>query len=418
METELSKKHIVVAGFVFGQLGRDLARACALLCMLVFTTPHSEAQMNPIGLERIELGNEERHVTLAFQFSATPGTVRSFPLAGPPRLVVDIEGAFVQSPSSTYSARDPLIGQVRTGYHPNRLRLVVDFQAEAVPHYTVEQNGTTVRVQISARVRERNTSAPQILFSAVKDATLGSAMTRTSPDAPRSQPEPPEASLASKRTMRSGSSSPSGGPLTDKGRYHLEQGQIFYNAGKLDKAIEEWKKTLDIAPKTAQAHHLLGLAFRDKGNHTNAAEAFEEAVSLQPDNATMHVHFGRALEALNKDAEAFATYRKALELVPSAPYVHNRLAYLFAAKQDWQGAANEWYETTQLAPDYAYAYANYGEALENLNRNQDALVTYETAVPICVRFMRAFEDRAKQQKAETLCADLRTRIRRLQSTTK
>jgi len=66
-----------------------------------------------------------------------------------------------------------------------------------------------------------------------------------------------------------------------------------------------------------------------------------------------------------------------------------------------------------LAPHYAYAYANYGEALEKMGREKDALSTYKNAVPVCVRFTQAFEESRKKSNAEALCAEIRKRVARL-----
>ena len=67
-------------------------------------------------------------------------------------------------------------------------------------------------------------------------------------------------------------------------------------------------------------------------------------------------------------------YTKALKLVPTSAHVHNRLGHLLAAQEDWKEAAKEWQQTTELQPDYAYAYANLGEALERIEKKKEALV--------------------------------------------
>ncbi len=55
---------------------------------------------------------------------------------------------------------------------------------------------------------------------------------------------------------------------------------------------------------------------------------------------------------------------------------------MFASQEDWQGAAKEWQQTTKLQPDYAYAYANLGEALERLEKKKKALEAYRQAVSL------------------------------------
>ena len=47
-----------------------------------------------------------------------------------------------------------------------------------------------------------------------------------------------------------------------------------------------------------------------------------------------------------------------------------------------KAAAKEWQKTTELQPDYAYAYANLGEALERIEKKKEALAAYREAVSL------------------------------------
>ena len=392
-----------------------------VLLWLVMTS--SFVQAASLHLQEIRLATEGRTRRVLFHFSHPPDSIQSFSLSSPSRIVIDVHGPVRKLPSRTYPAEDALLMQVRTGSHPQRLRLVLDLNGQTAPVHSVEHQATKVILKLGEQpgeqpgeqLEEQDGGSPpvrtQVLFS-LSHTTLASQRGLKSPaPIPASLPpaSPPSPPIEVKPA-------PSPKPISQQARYHLEQGQILYDAGKVDKAIVQWRETLRLAPHTAQAHHLLGIAFRDQKDHTQAATAFQQALQLEPDNATAHVHLARAFEALGKEQDAFETYQKALQLVPSAPYVHNRLGYLLAEREDWQGAANEWYQTIQLAPRYAYAYANYGEALEKMGRKKDALATYKNAVPICVRFTQAFEDRRKKSNAETLCAEIRKRVTRLQGT--
>ena len=378
------------------------------IVLLVLGTPPVFAQSAALRLQEIRLTTEGETRTVVFQFSHPPDSIRSFSLSSPSRIVIDVHGPVQNVPSHTYQADDALLAHVRTGSHPHHLRLVLDLNGQTVPVHSVEHQATEVLARLGERGDDSSAARTQVLFSRPQ-ATPASRRALKSPApivAAVPTPPPPSPQIEPEQSA-------SQKPLSQQARYHLEQGQILYDAGKINAAVAEWKETLRLAPQTAQAHHLLGLAFRDQKDHTQAATAFQQALRLEPDNATAHVHLARAFEALGKEQEALDTYQKALQLVPSAPYVHNRLGYIFAGREDWQGAANAWYQTIQLAPHYAYAYANYGEALEKMGREKDALSTYKNAVPVCVRFIQAFEESRKKNNAEALCAEIRKRVARL-----
>ncbi len=372
--------------------------------------PAAFAQPASLHLQEIYLTTEGGTRQVLFHFSHPPDSIRSFSLSSPSRIVIDVHGPVQNLPSRTYRAEDTLLRQVRTGSHPQRLRLVLDLNGQTAPVHSVEHQATTVTAKFGEQIEEQDGGTPpvrtQLLFS-LSDTRLASQRRLKSP-APSPASVPPASPIEVKPA-------PTPKPVSQQARYHLEQGQILYDAGKVDEAIVQWRETLRLAPHAAQAHHLLGIAFRDQKDHTQAAAAFQQALRLEPDNATAHVHLARAFEALGQEQAAFDTYQKALQLVPSAPYVHNRLGYILAGREDWQGAADAWYQTIQSAPHYAYAYANYGEALEKMGRKEDAFATYKNAVPICVRFTQAFEERRKKSNAESLCAEIRKRVARLQA---
>ena len=383
-------------------------RISLALLWLVLGTPLAFSQSATLHLQEIRLTTEGEARTVLFQFSHPPDSIRSFSLSSPSRIVIDVHGPVQNVPSHTYQADDTLLTHVRLGSHPQHLRLVLDLNGQTVPVHSVEHRAAEVLAKLGEQGGDSPSVQTQVLFSRPQTAPASQRTLKSPAPVVAAVPTPPPPSPQIEPEQ---SASPQ--PLSRQARYHLEQGQILYDAGKVDQAVAEWQETLRLAPQTAQAHHLLGLAFRDQKDYTQAAAAFQQALRLEPDNATAHVHLARAFEALGKEQEAFNTYQKALQLVPSAPYVHNRLGYILAEREDWQGAANAWYQTIQLAPHYAYAYANYGEALEKMGREQDALSTYKNAVPVCVRFTQAFEESRKKSNAEALCTEIRKRVARL-----
>ena len=375
------------------------------------------AQSAPLRLHEIHLSVKGSQRTVLFRFSGPPDSVRSFALSSPPRLVIDVNGPVRDLPSGTYQAQDTSLAQVRTGSHPHRLRLVLDLKGQTIPPYSVDQQEALVIAALGDQRGEQadiSTQAhTQVLFS-LSNATLASQLSPKSPvPISASIPSPPTPAPLSPKIELKQVAPPQ--PLPQEARYHLEQGQILYDAGKVEEAIFQWQETVRAAPHAAKAYHLLGVAFRKRGQHPEAVAAFQKALRLEPDNATAQVQLGRALEATGDTQAALAAYHRALQLVPSAPYVHNRLGHLAAAKGDWQTAVHEWQQTIQLAPTYAYAHAHLGEAFEKIGQQQEALAAYERAVPICPRFAQALTKMGKKQQALTLCAQIDQSVDRLQA---
>ena len=60
-------------------------------------------------------------------------------------------------------------------------------------------------------------------------------------------------------------------------------GVVFQDQGKLNEAIEAYKKAIQMNPKYAEAYYNIGIVFKDKGKLDNAIDAFKKSISIKPD---------------------------------------------------------------------------------------------------------------------------------------
>ncbi len=88
---------------------------------------------------------------LRLQASNRPQAVRHFQLPNPPRVVLDLfglDGSLAEMPA--LSSMSPAL-EVRTGEHPEFLRVVVDLK-QALPTYQVRQQGSAIEVGLGNAV--------------------------------------------------------------------------------------------------------------------------------------------------------------------------------------------------------------------------------------------------------------------------
>jgi tetratricopeptide (TPR) repeat protein len=356
----------------------------------------SPLQSDVLQLDKIQLSIEGKRRSVLFRFSRPPDSIHSFALSSPSRLVVDVKGPVRAVPSGTYPAEDVLLTQVRLGAHPHRLRLVLDLKGSKIPPFVVEQRQALVAIVFTQKNNTTDKAFTQILFSHTKKGTTSPPIRKAAlPRAPEALPAAPLTSLPKTPPPRPATpetppapltprlpDSQSGRTLSSQALAHLEQGQVLYDRGELDKAITEWRETVRLAPANAKAHHLMGLALGDSGEHQRAVSMLQTSLRLDPDNAMAHVHLARALANKGDTQEAIAAYRKALQLVPTSAYIHDQLGHVLASTGDLQAAAQEWQDAVELDPDYAYTHANLGEVLEQLGKKTQALSAYERAVQL------------------------------------
>lgn len=381
------------------------------LCILLIGVwiggaPEVGSQTAALRLHEMRFAVQGGQRIVSLLFSHPPDSLKSFVLASPLRLVVDVSGAVEQRPGATFDVDDALVRQVRVGFHPGYARFVLDLTGTDTPSFVVEQQESLVTAVLGEAGGESSQgTAPEqarVLFSLANTALAARATPQASS---------PPASRAPAPVLKDALPPASVPP---EAQAHLERGQRLYDQGQVDEAIAEWQETIRLAPQAARAHHQLGVAWRDRGEQTKAIAAFRKALRLEPDNATTYVQLARALEVAGDTPGALEAYRAALRLVPSAPYVHNRLGHLLAAEGDWSGAAQAWQHTVDLVPDYAYAYVHLGDAFEHLNRKDEALSAYERALTLCGHFAEGLEKMGRKEQAAIFCREVRSSVVRLQ----
>ena len=82
--------------------------------------------------------------------------------------------------------------------------------------------------------------------------------------------------------------------------------------GHRDKAIEQLKGALAIAPTFVAALNGLGVPYMKMGNHQEAVQAFTSGLKITPDSFILHLNCGISLLGLNKPAEAETQFAIAL----------------------------------------------------------------------------------------------------------
>ena len=82
---------------------------------------------------------------------------------------------------------------------------------------------------------------------------------------------------------------------------NLAVGEAFRKMGRLDEAIANYRRALELKPDHAEASNNLGLAFRDRGQLAEAMAAYRRALQLQPRYADAHYNLGNCAPGARRD---------------------------------------------------------------------------------------------------------------------
>ncbi|UXH77389.1 tetratricopeptide repeat protein [Roseateles amylovorans] len=118
-----------------------------------------------------------------------------------------------------------------------------------------------------------------------------------------------------------------------------------------------------------------------RGQWREAARGYEQVLRQDPDHALSLHRLGAIAVQEQQPAEAIQRLTRALALAPDATSFL-RLGNLLAAHGDWDAAQHCYAASCQLQPQHALAQYNWGVALQELDRTDDAIAAFERAITL------------------------------------
>jgi tetratricopeptide (TPR) repeat protein len=120
----------------------------------------------------------------------------------------------------------------------------------------------------------------------------------------------------------------------DNGIAQNSLGLAFLQQGRVNEAIAQFQKALELQPDYVTALNNLGVAFIQSGRIDEAIERLDQAVAIKPNFAVAHKNLGRALLLQGRLDEAIAQFQKAIEFQPRNFEALNNLAWVLATSPE------------------------------------------------------------------------------------
>jgi len=180
---------------------------------------------------------------------------------------------------------------------------------------------------------------------------------------------------------------------------HNNLGLTLFHEGKVDQAIAQYEKALEINPDNAAAHNNFGLALYQKGQVDSAIDEFQKALRDNPNDAAAHSGLGDALSQKGQMDAAMAQFQKAVAIDPDNADDCNKLGIALGQKGQVDEAIAQFRKTLEIDPEYVQAYNNLGNALFLKGQFADAIAQYQKALQMKPDYTPAQSNLAKAQAA-------------------
>lgn len=157
---------------------------------------------------------------------------------------------------------------------------------------------------------------------------------------------------------------------------------IYKQRGETDKAIEFYKKAIEIDPKKAKSYNNLGTIYAEEGKFDDAEYCFKKSIEFAPRMAKPYYNLGFLYEKKGDIPKAIEYYKKALELDPEKPETYNNLGICYIKKNDFYEASNYLKKAYLLNDKNTSILFNYGLTLELQGHIDGASELYQKILTI------------------------------------
>jgi len=163
---------------------------------------------------------------------------------------------------------------------------------------------------------------------------------------------------------------------------HYNLARLLAKQGLRDEAMNHYRQALTFKPNDADTHNNLGLLLAKRGDVPAALAAFQKAVELDPAHAKAYYNMGRVYADKGDFNNAVSHYRRALELQPGEAEIYFVLGAVLAQQGRLREAADHFLEAVKLRPDSADAHESLGRALAAQGKKEEAEKQYREALRI------------------------------------
>lgn len=153
----------------------------------------------------------------------------------------------------------------------------------------------------------------------------------------------------------------------------LQRGIAFQEAGRIEDAIAEHERALQLDPEFLLAHANLIILYGRTNQPQKAEEHFRAAVRINPNHADSYYNYGVLLLKEGKDVEAEEMFRKAVDANPFHSQALHNLGFMREKQGRLDEALGFYLKALERQPSYALAHFSIGRILVNQKKYDEAI---------------------------------------------
>ncbi|MBF0605418.1 MAG: tetratricopeptide repeat protein [Nitrospirae bacterium] len=157
----------------------------------------------------------------------------------------------------------------------------------------------------------------------------------------------------------------------------LALGRAYVNVPDMEKALAAFQAARVADPDEIEPVLAVGAALQEMKRGEEAERLYREFLAAHPDNKAIHGRLGRLLLKRNDRVGALEEFRAISKLAPDSLQARLTTGLLLVSEKKYEEAIAELRLVEALQPDNSTVMYYLGQALEAINRDDEASLSYE-----------------------------------------
>ena len=159
-------------------------------------------------------------------------------------------------------------------------------------------------------------------------------------------------------------------------------GVTYLNMGKLDFALDNFEKALEINPEFNIAKEGIGRIFTERGNRLEAVKYYQQILEKDSNNYNISLLLGKLYTELEDNDQAEECFRKCVRLIPEKPDGYAELGRLLMNRKSYEQAVKVYKSYIAINKDDFNGHYNLAGCYFKLKDLNKAVNEYQRAVEL------------------------------------
>ncbi len=165
--------------------------------------------------------------------------------------------------------------------------------------------------------------------------------------------------------------------------YHL--GHAFQEKNISDRAVEAYKKSLELNERFCSSYEGLGIISLNEGKYNEAIDYFNNILEINPRHLYANYHLAKTYEVMGNYDKAEDEYLLSLKVSDFNHKAHHALGGLYSRKGDYTKAIKHYERAIGLNPGEPIYYSDLGDMYKERGMTREAAQSYQKAMRYCDR---------------------------------